>query len=138
MYTTQPQPGFRPLFWYLPWTLLLLLLVGQLRADDAPDPAKVAEGIRDQINKVRKDAKARELTESEALTKAAHSFAEYLAKTGKFAHDADGTNPDDRAAAAGYDTRFVTENLFRIQMPGTLKADDLQPNWRGEAKPGNI
>ena len=21
---------------------------------------------------------------------------------------------------------------------GTLKADDLQPNWRGEAKPGNI
>jgi hypothetical protein len=124
MYTTQPQPGFRPLFWYLPWSLILLLLVGQLRADDAPDPAKVAAAVREQINKVRADAKARELSESDPLVKSAQVFAEYLAKTGKFAHDADGKQPPDRAVAAGYDTQFVAENLFKISGADGLKADE--------------
>jgi hypothetical protein len=125
MYATQTQPGFRPLFWYLPWTLLLLLLASQLRADDGPDPAKVAEAVREQINKVRGDAKARELTESEPLAKSAKAYAEYLAKTGKFAHDADGKQPDDRAAAAGYDTHFVAENLFKISGAEGLKTDEI-------------
>ena len=41
----------------------------------------------------------------------AAGFAHYLAKTGKFAHEADGREPSDRAAEQGYRYCLLAENL---------------------------
>jgi uncharacterized protein YegP (UPF0339 family) len=45
------------------------------------------------------------------LAAAARGFAQYLAKTGKFAHEADGSEPQRRAEAQGYRYCLVAENL---------------------------
>ena len=45
------------------------------------------------------------------LATAAKAFAEYLAASGRFAHEADGRKPSDRTKAAGYKHCIVAENL---------------------------
>jgi hypothetical protein len=45
------------------------------------------------------------------LTKAARAYAEFLAKSQRFSHTADGRRPADRTKAAGYAACQVAENL---------------------------
>ena len=45
------------------------------------------------------------------LTSEARAFADYLVRTGKFSHTADGRDPGERAKAAGYDYCELAENL---------------------------
>jgi uncharacterized protein YkwD len=59
------------------------------------------------------------------LDKAAQKYAEFLARTGKFDHDADGRNCGQRAIAAGFDARVVCENLYACEVPGGITSDDL-------------
>lgn len=59
------------------------------------------------------------------LDKAAQKYADYLARTGKFDHDADGRNCGQRAIAAGFDARVVCENLYACEVPGGITSDDL-------------
>lgn len=59
------------------------------------------------------------------LDKAAQSYADYLSRSGKFDHDADGRNCGQRAIAAGFDARVVCENLYACEVPGGMTSDDL-------------
>lgn len=78
---------------------------------DLPDVVKTEAAIVRQTNSFRRSEKLGELKESERLRTAATLFAQYLAKTGKFAHEADGRKPADRIKAAGYTYCTVGENL---------------------------
>src|SRR5262245_11381912 len=111
---TKSPPRYGPLFWYLPWALLLFALAGLARADEAPDPDKAAAAVAERVGKERTEAKARALTDSEPLARAARALAEYMAKTGQFGHDVDGKQPHERAATAGYDSTFVAENISQV------------------------
>ncbi len=89
---------------------------------DAP-PANIGEGkykpdlgkVRDQIvagtNDFRKQEKRDKLKVNADLSKAAQSFAEFMADTDKYGHTADGNEPWDRVAKAGYEYCVVLENI---------------------------
>jgi hypothetical protein len=76
-----------------------------------PDLPQSEIAIVEMTNAFRKENKLGEVKPNAALTAAARAFAEYLARTGKFAHEADGREPSARAAAQGYRYCLVAENL---------------------------
>jgi hypothetical protein len=76
-----------------------------------PDLPQTEVAIVALTNAFRKTSALQEVKPNPALTAAARAFAAYLAKTGKFAHDADGRKPEDRAQAQGYQYCLVAENL---------------------------
>jgi hypothetical protein len=76
-----------------------------------PDLPQTEIAIVEMTNAFRKEHKLGALTPNKALAAAARAFAEYLGKTGKFAHEADGRKPAERAEAQGYRYCTVAENL---------------------------
>jgi hypothetical protein len=76
-----------------------------------PDLPQTELAILEMTNAFRRQSMLAEVKPNRALTAAARAFAQYLAKTGKFAHEADGQGPGQRAAASGYRYCQVAENL---------------------------
>lgn len=76
-----------------------------------PDLPQTEVAIVELTNAFRKASALQEVKPNPALTAAARAFAAYLAKTGKFAHEADSRKPEDRAQAQGYQYCLVAENL---------------------------
>jgi hypothetical protein len=76
-----------------------------------PDLAKTEIAIIEMTNAFRAEHRLSPVKGNTVLTAAAKAYAEYLARTGKFAHEADGRQPADRAKAAGYSYCIVAENL---------------------------
>ena len=80
---------------------------GGLRAD----AAKVAGLVAQQTNAFRAANKLPALEVSRTLTEAAQRFAEYMASTEQYGHEADGRQPAERALAQGYEYCVVAENI---------------------------
>lgn len=78
---------------------------------DIPDLARTEVAIVEQTNAFRRSERLTSLPRNPALDHAARLFAQYLAKTGRFEHEADGRQPAARAKAAGYAYCTVAENL---------------------------
>ena len=78
---------------------------------DLPDIARTEIAIIEMTNVFRHEQKLAAVKRNKELDLAARLFAEYLAKTGKFAHEADGRQPSHRAKAAGYQFCMIAENL---------------------------
>jgi hypothetical protein len=78
-----------------------------------PDLPQTEFAIVTMTNAFRHENKRGQVTSNKELAAAARWFAEYLAKTGKFAHEADGRKPQQRAAAHGYRYCLVGENLAK-------------------------
>jgi len=76
-----------------------------------PDTPAVEAAIVDLTNAYRSRQKLGSLTTNPILTRAARSYAAYLAKHGQFSHTADGNQAGDRIAAAGYAWCQIGENL---------------------------
>jgi Cysteine-rich secretory protein family len=76
-----------------------------------PDLPQTEIAIVEMTNAFRKDNKLAALRPNAALAAAARAFADYLGKSGKFAHEADGRQPAQRAEAQGYRYCTVAENL---------------------------
>ena len=76
-----------------------------------PDLPQTEIAIVEMTNAFRKDNKLAPFKPNAALTAAARAFADYLGKSGKFAHEADGRQPAQRAEAQGYRYCTVAENL---------------------------
>jgi Cysteine-rich secretory protein family len=76
-----------------------------------PDLPQTEIAIVAMTNAFRKEYALNDLRPNAALTAAARAFAQYLARTGTFAHDSDGRLPQQRAAAQGYKYCFIAENL---------------------------
>ncbi|MGZ8272966.1 MAG: CAP domain-containing protein [Burkholderiaceae bacterium] len=80
---------------------------GQLRAD----PAGVAARVTQQTNAFRAVHKLSALQVNQTLAAAAQRFAEYMASTEQYGHEADGRQPAERALAQGYEYCSVAENI---------------------------
>jgi hypothetical protein len=76
-----------------------------------PDLPQTEMAIVEMTNAFRHDSGRGEVKPNAALTAAARAFADFLVKTGKFAHEADGRMPAERAKVQGYRYCLVSENL---------------------------
>jgi len=104
-----------------------------------PDLPQTEVAIVEMTNTFRRENRLGEVKPNAALTAAARAFAQYLAKTGKFAHEADGREPSDRAAAHGYQYCLIAENLaLNLDSRGFESrklAKDAVEGWK--ASPGH-
>ncbi len=76
-----------------------------------PDIPAVEVQIVELTNAFRAEEKLGAVKRNRQLENAARAYAEYLARTDKFAHDADGRQPAERVSSAGYKYCQVAENL---------------------------
>ena len=72
---------------------------------------RAAKVVVERTNAYRRGRDLGELTPNETLNTAAQSFAEYMARTGNYGHEADGRAPAERIEAAGYVYCRVGENI---------------------------
>ncbi len=80
---------------------------------DLPDLPQTEIAIVALTNAFRQESKLGAVAPNKELAAAARWFAEYLARTNTFAHEADGREPQQRASAHGYKYCMVAENLAR-------------------------
>jgi uncharacterized protein YkwD len=76
-----------------------------------PDLAEVEKQVLKLTNQFRDQQGRRPLKANDKLSKAAHYFADYLARTDKFSHTADGKQPSEHATQFGYAWCVVAENI---------------------------
>ncbi len=97
------------------------------QVDDAlkiPDLDRVSKLIMETTNQFRKEEGRGELKSQEQLVETARDFADYLARTDKFSHEADGSDPRARAKKHKYDPCIVAENIaYEYNSEGFLSED---------------
>jgi uncharacterized protein YkwD len=108
-------------------------------AAQLPDLAQAQALIVRMTNQFRSQQNRSPLSVNSELNKAAQDFAEYMARTGKFSHQADGATPADRARKHGYDYCMVGENIgFAFSSAGYSTRDLVQQFMTGwEHSPGH-
>lgn len=80
-------------------------------AELTPDLPAVESRIVTLTNEFRRQQNLPPVSPDPTLRAAARAFAEYLARTKTFSHTADGRQPAERVASAGYKYCQVAENL---------------------------
>lgn len=81
--------------------------------------------IIDRTNSFRRNHQLPVLSIDPNLTQAAQTFAEYMAQTKKYGHNADGSTPAQRAKVAGYDYCAIRENIAYRLDSRDINAKDL-------------
>jgi hypothetical protein len=99
-----------------------------------PDLPRTEAAIIEMTNAFRQENRLGPVKYNRALAAAARAFARYLAASGKFAHEADGREPYQRAEAQGYRYCLVAENLaLNLDSRGfeaTTLARDVVEGWK--------
>jgi uncharacterized protein YkwD len=95
----------------LPAVLAAGAFAAGVHAAPAPDLPAVEALIGRATNELRARHARAALARDPALTRAARSFADFMARTDRYAHRADGKDPADRARARGYEHCMVSENI---------------------------
>lgn len=90
---------------------LMLLLAWTIAACAAAPLAGTADQMLEATNRLRVHAGLPPLTADHRLAQAALAFAEYMAQTDRYGHQADGRDPAQRVEATGYDWCMVAENI---------------------------
>ena len=88
-----------------------LVLLALPAAAATPDLGEVERLITRGTNEFRAENRLVRLEADRALAQAAQAFAEYMARTDRYGHDADGKQPSERARARSYDYCLVSENI---------------------------
>lgn len=88
----------------------LLLAASWAHTAAAADDAVERDMIH-RSNAFRSDHRLPPVQPQPALTAAAQQFADYMARTDRYGHEADGREPVQRAQAQGYDHCMVAENI---------------------------
>ena len=85
----------------------------------------VEQAIIQKTNEFRESNELSAVKPDKSLTQAAKNFAEFMARTGKYGHRADGTTPAERAEAEGYNYCVVRENIAYRTNTGEVTAKSL-------------
>jgi uncharacterized protein YkwD len=100
-----------------------------------PDLAAVVRYIVDKTNEFREEEGRPRVAVNAKLTETARDFADYMARTGRYGHTADGSRPADRAAKHGYDSCIVSENIAYAFDSAGFTTEELGRNfvegWKG-------
>src|SRR5690348_5864168 len=93
------------------WLLLaagLLVAVAPAHGrEKRPELERVAELVRERTDQFRGEHDREPLKVSDKLAAAARYFADFMARTDKYGHEADGKEPSERAKEHGYDYCIV-------------------------------
>ncbi len=79
--------------------------------DKTPDLDETTRLLVEGTNSFRKQEHQPELKESSRLAKTARDFAAFMARTDKYGHEADGSQPAERVKKHGYEYCVVAENI---------------------------
>jgi uncharacterized protein YkwD len=90
-----------------------------------PDLAAVTKAVVEQTNAFRKSEKRPDVAVNTKLADAARGFADYMARTGRYGHTADGSNPGERAAKQGYEYCIVLENIAYVFQSKGFTSEEL-------------
>lgn len=90
-----------------------------------PDIDQVERAIVGATNEFRATQQQRKLDSNTLLTQTALAFARFMARTGKYGHNADGRSPEERAKQHGYDYCVVAENIAYLFSSKAIGADEL-------------
>jgi len=100
-----------------------------------PDLARVEALVIDGTNEFRRHEHLDTVARNARLEETAREFAAFMARTGKFDHDADGRTPADRARAHGYDYCVIAENISYEYNTADFQTQDLAhrlvEGWKG-------
>lgn len=115
--------------------LALTLPVCAVPAPAAPADLEHAERqVIEQTNRFRREEGAAAVRPNRQLEQAARGFAQFMARSGEYGHQADGREPVQRTRAAGYDECLVAENIaFQYSSAGfdtQELADGFFEGWR--------
>lgn len=88
-----------------------IALVAHAEESDQPDLGKAIASIVDQTNALRKENGLDPVKQNEKLNSTADYFANFMAESGKYGHDADGHLPSERATKHGYEYAVINENI---------------------------
>ena len=85
--------------------------VGPYRPEHSPDLDKVRQFIFEQTNDFRESHDLAAVTRDSNLDQVAQTFAEFMARTDKYGHTANGEQPSERVKSGGYKFCQVAENI---------------------------
>lgn len=107
--------------------------------DEFPNLSEAAQRIVSLTNRFREQEQVDAVELNPQLQKAAQYFADYMARTARFGHKADGAAPADRAQKAGYEYCIVAENIaYEFKSAGFTTSDLAQQFFAGwKASPGH-
>jgi uncharacterized protein YkwD len=77
----------------------------------AADLEQAERQVVEQTNRFRREEGAAAVRPNRQLEQAARGFAQFMARSGQYGHQADGREPVQRTRAAGYDECLVAENI---------------------------
>lgn len=102
-----------------------------------PDLAEAARRIVDLTNGLRRTQQLAGVEPDAQLAKAARYFADFMSRTDKLGHTADGNQPADRAKKFGYQYCAVSENIAYEFNSAGFSTDELARNlfqgWQNSA-----
>jgi uncharacterized protein YkwD len=96
---------------------------------DGPDLAKATQQVIDQTNDFRRSEKLAPVKVHDKLTATARDFANFMANSGKYGHEADGHTPAERAQAQGYAYCLVAENIAYVYRSTGFATDELSKQF---------
>ena len=113
---------------------VLLGVVSVSAAWAAPNLDQAERHVVEQTNRFRREHGAAPVRPNLQLERAARGFAQFMARSGQYGHQADGREPVQRTRAAGYDECLVAENIaFQYSSAGFATqelADGFFDGWR--------
>jgi uncharacterized protein YkwD len=99
------------------------------RDEKKPDLEAVARYIVDKTNEFREQEGRPRVAVNDRLAATARDFADYMARTGRYGHTADGNQPADRAAKHGYDYCVIAENIAYAFNSDGFTTEELGRNF---------
>jgi uncharacterized protein YkwD len=99
-----------------------------------PDLERATRAVVESTNALRRAQGLPGLATNAKLTGAAREFANFMARTDRYGHEADGHKPSQRARSHGYEYCLVAENIayqYSSAGFGTVElADKLFEGWK--------
>src|SRR5438105_2176155 len=94
-------------------------------AKDGPDLARVARLLAQATNQFREENGRAPLKTNQNLTRTAQEFADFMARTDKYGHTADGKQPWQRMAEHHYEYCLAAENIAWESSTAPFTSDKL-------------
>lgn len=112
-------------------TVVIEKTEGEWQDAQQPELPRVVARIIERTNDFRKEQKKEPLAKSAKLTSAAQDFADYMAKSGRYGHAADGQTPAERVQESGYVFCIIRENIAYAFRSNGYAADELAEQFFG-------
>jgi len=108
--------------------------VPRSKDEKKPDLEAVSRSIIDKTNEFREREGRPRVGVNDRLADSVREFSQYMARTGRYGHAADGHQPADRAASHGYEYCLISENIaYAVSSDGFTTEElvnDFVKGWK--------